>query len=308
MKLNNPVLTSELKIKMRSFRTVLGITFYVGIMLFVAFLFYSITVDQSSRYGASINANQAIGMQLYSMLAVMQYFLILFITPAQTAGAISGEREKQTLDLLLCTRMSAVGIIVGKMLSSMAYVLLLIIASIPLFSLVFLFGGITPGDLVSLFTFYIVSALTVGTIGIFYSTVFKRTMTATVVSYVTIFAWVVLTFAIGGYQMSRYYISNPPSTLTPYVPLVFYLNPFVGLADLMAQQMGGGLRSVFGSIFGMVSNAPAGGSFFARVSPWIRNSFFMLLMSIGLIIASGNRIKPVRGVLYSFNFRRPKSE
>ena len=73
------------------------------------------------------------------VLSVLQLALIVFITPGLTAGVISSERERQTLNMLLTTTQSSTSIIIGKLVSSVAYLLLLMIASLPLYSIVFLY-------------------------------------------------------------------------------------------------------------------------------------------------------------------------
>ena len=67
----------------------------------------------------------------------------MFIVPAVTASSISGERERQTLDLMLTTRMSAGQIVGGKLLSALSTLLLLILSSFPAVAMVFVYGGIT---------------------------------------------------------------------------------------------------------------------------------------------------------------------
>ena len=69
----------------------------------------------------------------------------MFLAPAFTSGAISLEREKQTLDMLAATPISSLAIVVGKLFSALAYVFLLIAASIPLTAIVFVFGGVGAG-------------------------------------------------------------------------------------------------------------------------------------------------------------------
>ncbi|MDK2902132.1 MAG: type transport system permease protein, partial [Clostridiales bacterium] len=233
---SNPVLASELKIRMRSWRTVLMVVGYLAIMLAIAYLFLTASVRTMSRYGG-VNISSNLGLQLYMILAFIQFMLIIILIPAQTAGAISGEREKQTLDLLLCTPLSSLSIVLGKMLSSMSFVLLLTIASIPLFSLVFLFGGIAPMDIVTLFAFYLITAFAVGSIGIFCSVLFKKTSTATVVAYIVIFALGIITLLLGTYMMSEF-LGRNPNFSSVYIPFPFYLNPAVGLSDLLGQQSG----------------------------------------------------------------------
>lgn len=281
---NNPVITSEMKIKMRGWRTALGIAAYLGVLLLIGFLYYLAFIESSYAWNTSVNARQEAGMQIYTVLAVLQFSLILLITPAQTAGTISGEREKQTLDLLLSTKMSPFGIVFGKLISSMSYILLLIVTSIPLFSLVFLFGGVTPGDMAQLFLFYIITAFAVGSIGIFYSTLFKRTVASTVITYLTMFLAGLVSVILGAYMLSVQYSGAAPQPANPSVPFVLYVNPAVGLADILITEPGG-----FRSMFGIFVTGTAGGIDF-----WIMNAIVMLVIASILLLVSMHKINPVR--------------
>src|SRR5438093_9090140 len=75
------------------------------------------------------------GQFLFLFLVIFQVVLLAFITPALTAGAISGERERQTLDLLFVTPIAPFSIIWGKLLASMSFVALLLIISYAVFCL-----------------------------------------------------------------------------------------------------------------------------------------------------------------------------
>lgn len=297
---SNPVLVSELKIRMRSWRTVLMMVGYLAVMLAIAYLFLETNMQTMSRYGG-MNISSNLGLELYMILAFIQFMLIIILIPAQTAGAISGEREKQTLDLLLCTPLSSLSIVLGKMLSSMSFVLLLTIASIPLFSLVFLFGGIMPMDIVTLFAFYLITAFAVGSIGIFCSVLFKKTVTATVAAYIVIFALGIITLLLGAYMMSEFASQNPNFSGI-YIPFPFYLNPAVGLFDLLGQQSGntGGI-SLF-PILGVSSamynaNVAMTGSLSwiaQKLGIWGANSVVISVISVILLLISAWVVKPVR--------------
>lgn len=284
---SNPIITSEMKIKMRGWRTALGIAAYLGVLLLIGFLYYMAFVQYSVSWSSSVNARQEAGMQIYTALAIVQFGLILLITPAQTAGTISGEREKQTLELLLSTKISSFGIIFGKLISSMSYILLLIITSIPLFSLVFLFGGITPGDMAQLFLFYIITAFAVGSIGIFYSTLFKRTVISTVVTYITMFLIGLVSGILGVYMMTVQFSGVAHQPVNPSIPFVLYVNPVVGLSDILMTEPGG-----FTALFGF-STGVAG-----RVDFWILNSIVMLVIAAILLLISIYKINPVRNLAW----------
>lgn len=295
--LYNPVLASSLKTRMRGWRTAAAVTAYLGVMLFIAYIFFKISFENEIMHSLSVSANHSVGLRVYMLLAVLQFVLVLLVTPAQTAGVISSEREMQTLDLLLCTKMSPLSIIIGKLLSSLAFILLLVISSIPLFSLVFLFGGIAPEDVAMLFLFYIITAFAVGSIGVFYSALFKRTVVSTVVSYVTIFFLGIVSVVLGVYMMAVHY-SQVPRPNDYYVPFILYINPAVGLSDLLSRQAGvtatGVSVGIWGLIFGVSSGLGVQQGWFQKLPLWVGNCAVMSGIAALLICASAWIIRPYK--------------
>lgn len=146
-----------------------------------------------------------IGHALFSGIVVVQTLLILVLAPAFTSGAISMEREKQTLELLITTPLSTLGMVVGKLFSALAYLFLLVVASIPLMSIVFAFGGVGPEDLVRAYLLLFAVAFGVGAIGLFMSALIGRTQVATVLSYV-----IVLGMTIGTVIFHTYLVATSP--------------------------------------------------------------------------------------------------
>ncbi len=115
---------------------------------------------QTLSNGTALSA--AIGHAIFSGLLMVETLLVLVLAPAFTTGAISLEREKQTLDLLVTTPLSTLGMVIGKLFSALTYVFLLILASIPFASLVFVFGGVGPEDLVRAYAFLFALAFGMG--------------------------------------------------------------------------------------------------------------------------------------------------
>src|SRR5207302_2770527 len=178
----NPIVAKEYRSRMRTWRSPLAMSIYI---LLLGGLGWAIFSAQAGSARNSFNTGQAAnyGQQLFLYLVMFQLGLIAFVTPALTAGAISGERERQTIDLLFVTRIPPFSIVWGKLIASMSFVLLLLLLSVPIFSLVFLFGGIELDQLAAAFLVTAVSALTLGIIGIACSTAFRRTLPATVSAY-----------------------------------------------------------------------------------------------------------------------------
>src|SRR4029453_7613192 len=87
-----------------------------------------------------------VGKILFAGSATLEMILITLVTPALTATAISGERERGTFDLLRSTPVRSHTIVWGKLVAALSYAALLIVASVPFASAVFLFGGVAPSD------------------------------------------------------------------------------------------------------------------------------------------------------------------
>jgi ABC-type transport system involved in multi-copper enzyme maturation permease subunit len=197
--LHNPIVEKEYRTRMRTWRSSCALTACVLIVGGVGWLIFALVSGITSRYSQSNAVNY--GLVLFVILLIFQEALLTFIIPALTAGAISGERERQTLDLLLCAPISAVGLLWGKLVGSMAYVLLVLLILAPIFSLTLLFGGVALHQIVIGLAVTVMSALTIASLGLLASTIFRRTIPAMVVSYVSTFI-VVVGVLIGGWIWS----------------------------------------------------------------------------------------------------------
>lgn len=177
----NPVMLKEYKLRFRSFKSFLGLMFYLlAVSIFVAgFVF----LNSQSMGGAYVRPEES--RMMFMMLSFIQLGLILFITPGLTAGVVSGEREKQTLTILLTTTQSSGAIIIGKLVSSVSFLLLMIFASLPIYSIVFLFGGISPLQLLTVLGYYIFIIFVFGSFGVLYSTLIRRTIVSMISTYGT---------------------------------------------------------------------------------------------------------------------------
>lgn len=124
----NPVYNREMRVSSRSMKLPLIIFLFNGILFLVTLLnMYSVIMQVK----ASASIQYSSFMELYEFVTSMEFILLMFIVPAVTASAISGERERQTLDLMLTTRMSAGQIVTGKLLSALSTLFLLILSSFP---------------------------------------------------------------------------------------------------------------------------------------------------------------------------------
>lgn len=143
----NPVLIKELRSRFRGARAFVILTAFLIVLSGASLLIVGRLGDTArySYYGYGGGAE--IGRYLFGTVTTIEFVAIAFLAPALTMNAISGERERQSLELLLATPLSASKILRGKMGAALAYVLLLLFSALPVMSLAFLLGGVSPGAL-----------------------------------------------------------------------------------------------------------------------------------------------------------------
>jgi ABC-type transport system involved in multi-copper enzyme maturation permease subunit len=219
----NPIVAKEYRSRMRTWRSPLAMMIYIVLIAGLGYLMFSSIANTTNGLGAQA---PNYGQQLFKYLVVFQMILITFIAPALTAGAISSERERQTIDLLFVTRIAPFSIIWGKLLASMSFVVLLLMLSVPIFSLVFLFGGVELDQVLYCFLITLVAALTLGLIGVAFSTLLRRTLAATVASYVGAF---LIVFGTLGYGLILPTTIEPNAASAPAPPAVTYVSPIMPL-------------------------------------------------------------------------------
>lgn len=238
--ITNPVLIKELKLRFRNLKSFTGILFYlIAMSIFVfgfIFLATSLTGNGFFRPDESF--------MLFSIMTYIQLGLILFITPALTAGTISSEREKQTLNILLTTSQTSFQIIFGKMTSSIAFLLLMIVSGLPIYSLVFLYGGVSPSQLFYIFLFYLLTLLAIASIGVMFSTLIRKTIVAIIATYgaMIFIAGVTAFFLLISVQVSQMGSSAP--SMSPMAHFWASINPPAVMLTLLQPPMEGQLQSV----------------------------------------------------------------
>lgn len=260
----NPIYKKELKISVRSIRLSMTIFAYNALLALIGLLSFYFSFDASS----SSNTNYSNMLVVYAAIVILEFALILFVVPGFTANAIAGEREKQTLEILLTTTLKPEQIVVGKLLSSLSTVILLVFSSAPIMSIVFAVGGIRFWDLVQFMIFACITAIFIGSIGIFFSSVFKKTVPATVFTYGAVLVLTIGTFAIlmviyllmlQSREMQYYGAGAVGTYQEPKLGALTYLlliNPAVTLFSLISKQYGSmeTLRDFFRGFGGLESD------------------------------------------------------
>ncbi len=263
------LLTKELRLRLRRERSVWILITYLLVMGLLGFGFLERQNAFNGGYQGYLLSQ--IGTQLYTLLAYVQLFLIVFIAPAFTSTAINGEKERQTFDLLLCSKLSAFSLLAGKLVAGLANALLLILASIPLFSLVFFFGGVAPTQVLSALLVFVVTAILIGTFSLFCSTLLHRPPVSTAVAYMFCLLWMFAPWVVLLLLLSTPYSGN--SHWFSWIQWVSVWNPISALGNTL----GGNSLFPFPKL---------------KVAPWIAYILLNLLITAVLFLLSMVFVKP----------------
>lgn len=248
---SNPVLMKELKLRFRAFKSFSGLMFYLAVLCIFVVGFLMIY----TQFSGTAFFRPSDSFTMFSVLSVLQMALVMFITPGLTAGAISTEREKQTLNILLTTTQSSTQIIVGKLVSSVVFLILMLVAGLPLYSLVFLFGGVSPSQYVTIFLFYLVTLIAIGSIGIMFSTITKKTIVSMIATYgAMIFLGGITAFfffiGVSMDQMATGYAGT--QNLMPFSPITYFwvsINPGALMLSILYPEITNTIDSLVGISF-----------------------------------------------------------
>ncbi len=229
------IIVKELRGRMRGRRAFVILTIHVLLLAAFAWMFERLNEESvlamGTYGGQSTYASATVGRGVFSGLLMLQTLMVAVLAPAATAGAISSEREHQTLELLTVTPISSIAIVVGKLFSALAWIFVLVLASIPVTALVFVFGGVAPDDVFRGYAVLLATVVGLGSIGIFFSALTRRTGAATGLTFVATLVLMVgsvfvFVFLAGTAETGANGLRKMPSQA------ILWLNPFVAQADV----------------------------------------------------------------------------
>lgn len=113
----------------------------------------------------------------------VQFVVLALITPACVAGAIAEEKERQTLDFLLATELKPREIVLGKTVSRLLYLSLVLLTGLPVLGMVQLLGGVDPQMVLQGFAVTGLTVLGLSGVSILMSVLFARPRTAILMTY-----------------------------------------------------------------------------------------------------------------------------
>jgi len=160
-----PVFNREAIVAPKRTKTYVGRAIYVLSLFILLCTGYLVLAGTRSLVSASDLSRFGSGM--FSLLAPLQMIVLSCQAAVGASSSVAQEKDRRTLLLLLMTRLGGGEVVVGKLAASLLGTLSLLLASLPVFLALPIFGGVSLAQVVAVYavtTTTIVLAAAVGTV------------------------------------------------------------------------------------------------------------------------------------------------
>jgi ABC-type transport system involved in multi-copper enzyme maturation permease subunit len=225
--LGNPVIGRELRVRVRVGRAYMLQAFYLAFLILIVALAYQAAIGDNPDLRNPVRVQEAL-VEFYRIVMSMLVALIALIAPALTANAITLERERKTMDLLLATPLTARQLLVGKLLGSFAFIVLLLALTLPVSAVSVLLGGVSFPELLKAYLLIACGGLVLCAIALFSSVYARNSTLAVLWSYLRVAGFLLATGvlialqealafgAFGGRGAGALNLAFPQALLNPF--------------------------------------------------------------------------------------------
>lgn len=186
----NPVLQRELLVNLRMPRAFLLMLIYQGLLGLLVYLAW----PQEARL--NLQESPEATRQLIDLFFLGQFVLAAMMAPSFASGAITGEKERKTYEMLLASPLVPESIILGKVIASLTHLGLLVFTSLPIVMLCLPLGGVSLYEVLAAYVAMLLCVLSFGMISLACSSYFGRTSASLVVSYLLILPLAITAVAV----------------------------------------------------------------------------------------------------------------
>lgn len=189
-------------------------------------------------------------LQLYIIISIIECTIIVLLMPGVAGVSICQERENGNLDIWKASGISPLKIVLGKLFSSVNVMIVMLVTSLPVFSLVYVYGGIEPKDMFLMIILIGFAGLQVCALSVACSAVCKKSAAAVLMSYGFNAALLLGTYLVHAAPMLMYSIDygEELGRRIDWYHYFLLLNPLISVYDILNSQAGS--RS---AIFGLIN-------------------------------------------------------
>lgn len=194
----NPVTMREVRERFRRGRADVFVTLWIVSVIGIGYLIYLAARSWAGNAGffgglSPMLFSSSLGRTMFEMVSLLLLSAMLLVVPGVASLSIVGERERLTLPLLQVSQLKPSQIVLGKLGSSLAYQLLLLVAAAPIMLVPLLFGGVDATDVLIALAAIGMTSVLVGSLSVWISARAKSTRGAVAGAYAITFALVALT-------------------------------------------------------------------------------------------------------------------
>lgn len=247
-----PLLTKELIEQAARRRTYVIRVLYAVLLQCFGFL---LAVETLQSFGMNPFGALGRGGMLFSKLTALQFTGVYLFMPALVCGVITQEKERDSLMLLLLTRLGPWTIVFEKLLSRLIPMATLLLLCLPLQALAYSLGGVSPQMLWGSQWMLLVTAIQMATLALACSCWFRTTAGAFMASYLiglimlfgplVLFGITAMVFGDGMTSPSRTFLFQVLRDLGVVRTETQFLFPFFLAAQFFELVSGGGAGSSF---------------------------------------------------------------
>ena len=190
---DNAPMVREFRTQLRGNKAPWIIAVYLGLLMFMAVIVYtgvSLVGNRSlSQMQGSLNA-------FYFAIVGMLEFLVAIIAPVIAASSIVGEYDRKSVELIFTSPIGVKYFLVGKLVSSYRYLLVLISLALPMAAIAVVLGGATWQDVLSSFVVISMHGLFYMAISLPIAVLTAKSVVTVLFSYLATFVWVNIMAAI----------------------------------------------------------------------------------------------------------------
>jgi len=223
---SNPILVRVVGGASRRVRHLWLRTGYLAALLVV--VLFSLFAYMGSETGGSLTDLAKGASQTFKFASITQLALMCFLAPVFTAGAITQERDAQTFNILLSTPLTNAQIVFGSLMSRLYFVILLLVAGLPIFIIMTAYGGVTTSQILVSFAISGATAILTGALAIFVSMCRVGTRSTIFTFYLMIGLYLLSLYLLG--MWSRTWVdASPPNVDQVKMSWLTPLHPFLAL-------------------------------------------------------------------------------
>lgn len=247
--LTGPIFDKELRVSSRRRRNYVLRFAYLALLTAFLGLFWLQVVRFGGGGLSQVSQMAEVGKGMISFVIWFQFIATQFIALIMLSNSISDEVYNRTLGLLMTTPINSFQIVIGKLLSKLLQIILILGISLPLLAIVRVFGGVPWGYVVSSLCVTLTAVIFVGSLSLFFSVFSRRAYVVIIVVILALFVVFCLLPWLSGFLYYFFTGDWPGPRLTA---AIFFPNPY-GIMSyttvMMMSPMGAGGIGSMGARF-----------------------------------------------------------